>query len=724
MENVPAEMKTLPRWVCWKPVPRGDRVTKIPYNPTTGREAASNDSSTWVTYEVAVAALKDSAYAGIGFMLGSIEDGGPPYCGIDLDKCVKDGVIEPWVQQIINGLDSYTELSPSGSGVHVICRAKLPPTGRRKGPVEMYDSGRYFTVSGRYLGGQLSHRQAEIDRLHLDIFGVKPLEKAEPSIDHSLPLADRLAILLTQDPRLEATWERKRSDFTDQSASVYDLALASTLATAGFSDTDILEACRLWRTKFSEHPEKVERLDYASNLLTKAKTNIKAAFPMTDLGNAERLVVQYGRDLKFCDLNRSWYLWDNTRWAQDETRRIEDVAKRVVRTIYSEALRAENDTLRKNMSKHAIKSEGVSRLRALIDLARSQLPVLPSELDRQPMLINVLNGTLNLATGKLLSHDRSYLMTKMCPVNYDPDARSELWEKVIQEACPEWQFLQRAFGYSITGNTREKKLFFLHGPTDSGKSTILSTVRLVMGDYARTADVGTFLINRGSSGARPEIARLEGARLVSSIEVQEGTQLAEGLVNLLTGGDEVSARHLYQSSREFVPRFKIWLAANLAPHINPADDAIWNRIIRVPFEKLKDVDRSVKERLAQQEEWPGIFNWLVQGCLSWQGIGLEVPQALQIATEEERREQNPVQDFIDSWCDISNPGASTDISELYQAFRDYCDLSGYRYPPTLKKFDNHLRTLGFSTKVITVGETTRKVFAGIRLAMGGVRDLT
>jgi len=200
-------------------------------------------------------------------------------------------------------------------------------------------------------------------------------------------------------------------------------------------------------------------------------------------------------------------------------------------------------------------------------------------------------------------------------------------------------FLQRYFGYCLTGSVAEEKLAFVHGRGGTGKSTFMEALKAVFGEYAVTADFETFLARKATGGPRPDIARLAGARLVTSIEVDDGKRLAEGLVKQLTGGDTVTARELYAKEFEFVPQFKLVLVANHAPTVHSDDEAMWRRILRVPFDNAipeAGQDRSVKLILRDPAvSGPAILAWLVEGCLQWQREGLRVPTVVTDATTDE-----------------------------------------------------------------------------------------
>jgi putative DNA primase/helicase len=267
------------------------------------------------------------------------------------------------------------------------------------------------------------------------------------------------------------------------------------------------------------------------------------------------------------------------------------------------------------------RSESERALGALVNLAKTdpRIAVSATAFDTQPHLLNCLNGSIDLRTGELLPHRREDLITKLCPVAFDPTAKSAAWENFLRDctrADVELQsFPQRAVGYTAYGDPREQVILMVNG---TGKSSFISAVMAVLGDYATTADFTTFLKkDRIGSGPSDDIANLAGSRLVSSIEVDDGRQLAQALVKQLTGGDVIRARHLYQGSFEFRPQFALWLICNRAPVIDHADDAMWRRILRLPFDNqipAAKQDKTLKAALTDLSlTGPAILGRAVQG---------------------------------------------------------------------------------------------------------------
>ena len=265
----------------------------------------------------------------------------------------------------------------------------------------------------------------------------------------------------------------------------------------------------------------------------------------------------------------------------------------------------------------------------------------------------------------------------------------------------------------------------MHGPAASGKSTFIEALKATLGDYATTADFEAFLSRRDVGGPRNDIARLAGARFVASIEVDEGKRLAEGLVKMLTGGDTVSCRFLHQEFFEYTPQFKLVLAANHAPKVREDDEAMWRRILRVPFEHVipKDErDPLVKATLRDPTvAGPAILAWTVKGCLEWQSKGLGVPPRVEQATSAYREQMDPLKGFLDECC-ILGPDEWVSANDLRAAYEMWAKENGERDLLRGRTWGEKLRGRGCRPEHRRVQDSTTgrervtRGWVGIRLA--------
>jgi len=410
----------------------------------------------------------------------------------------------------------------------------------------------------------------------------------------------------------------------------------------------------------------------------------------TDLGNAERFVEQHGNVVRHVSNTSCWHIWDGTRWAVDRDGQRRRRAMDTARSIYDEAARANHESERKDLARHAVLSESRRSIDAMIELAKDLAPIatVPEAFDsaETDYLLNVENGTLDLRTGELRRHNPADAITKLAPVELIPGARSSVWDAFLEQQVPDAEtraFLARAAGYTLTANTGEEVLFLVHGPTAAGKSTLAEALKSMLGDYALTCGFETFLRRRGDAGVRDDLARLAGARMILASEPGEGRALDEAVLKSMTGGDTVSARHLYQRHFEFQPAAKLWLLTNHRPRANAQDDAVWRRVMLVPFERTVPVDErdpTVKARLMHDPDVRrAILAWAVAGCLEWQRTGLKPPAAVVAATLNYRDENDSVGKFLAD--EFSTPPRSVSPRELRDRYTKWCEANGERPLP-------------------------------------------
>lgn len=435
--------------------------------------------------------------------------------------------------------------------------------------------------------------------------------------------------------------------------------------------------------------------------------------PLSDIGNAQRLAARHGNDLRYCSQLGHWLVWDGRRWATEETLEVERRAKETALAMYRVVPRIADNEQRQGFLRFATRSQSESSIRAMTKLTRSEpeIAIAAAQLDADPWMLNVSNGTLDLRTGTLRAHRRTDLLTKLAPVDYDAEAHCDVWEHFLDQVTGRDQelrnYLQQATGYSLTGETSEEVMFLLLGPGGSGKSTFVEAIKATLGDYVMTADFETFLKRSVSGTPRNDIARLNGARFVVACEVDEGKALAEGVVKTLTGSDTVTARYLYKEAFEFKPRFKLWLVANHAPEVNAFDSGLWRRIRQIPCRNAivpEKQDPKVKAILQDPEKAaPAILKWAVDGCLAWQKEGrLRVPKSVAEATNDYRADMDPLRDFIEAHCELAE-GRSWPSAQLFQAYQEWADRNRAR-PLSQRKLAEALRAHGCAASKITAGE--------------------
>jgi putative DNA primase/helicase len=463
--------------------------------------------------------------------------------------------------------------------------------------------------------------------------------------------------------------------------------------------------------------EEAEVIGLVDSLLRYDPASPLLVLNLTDAGNAERFRAHAGERFGYVHAWSSWLHFDGVRWQRDGSGEAMRAALDTLRTLAGEAEKVPDQDHRGELVKHALESESSARLSAMLTIGQAMLPVASEQLDRDPDLLNVENGTLDLRTGALRPHDRGDWLTRLAPVPYDPAATCPRWEAFLRRAMDGNErlisFLQRAVGYSLTGHTNEQVLLLLYGVGANGKSTFLETLRALLCDYSAITDFTTFL-KRDSEGARNDLARLVGTRFVSAVEAEAGKPLAEALVKQLTGGDTITARFLFKEFFDFRPQFKIWLAANHKPGIHGSDHGIWRRIRLVPFTvTIPEAERDPRLTQKLAEELPGILAWAVRGCLDWREHGLGVPHEVQAATASYKEEMDLFGGFIDEGC-VADPGAQVSAKDLYAAYQAWAESNGEK-PRSQKALSMGLRERGFETS----RTKSARCWRGLRLRREG-----
>lgn len=734
VENIPDELKPLKQWVCWV------GSDKIPKNPFNGKNAKSNDQSTWGTFLQAVKACETFHFDGIGFMFAN------GYFGVDLDHCI-DRV--DFCDEFVETLQSYAEISKSGSGIHIICKGELPTGSRRKNGVEMYSAGRYFICTGNLYNE--NYKQIRDCTESIKILHSKYLPSSTPKSEaqtfQETEMSDEEVIDRARNCRTgylfnilySGNWQ---GVYNSQSEA--DLALCNQLAfwtqkNAKQMDR-IFRNSGLMRPKWDEkrgdktygeitiakaninctevyQPKKHEATDLAFAFFEDGKFGVEAPkkkYDMTDTGNAQRLFDRFGNIIKYSYNRKKWLYWDGKMWRLDEGAEIKKLADEICEDIKREAIMEEDEKTQVEMLKWASKTASSKGKENMIKECQhlEGVPASPDDFDSYTDYINCQNGIVNLRNGELLPHDSNFMMSKITLCEYDTsDKKPELWLKFLDDVTNHdkelQEYIQKCVGYSLSGSTREQCAYFLYGLGNNGKSTFLDVIADMLGGYAANTQPETIMMKKwGSEGANSDIARLKSSRFVTSEEPTEGVRLNEGLLKQLTGGSKVTCRFLYGDEFEYMPEFKIWIATNHKPVVRGTDIGIWRRIKLIPFEvniPKEKVDKLLKYRL--RKELPQIMHWAVQGCLKWQKEGIQEPKCVQEAVKEYKHEMDLLAGFLEQ-CVIIDYDSDEKImaTDLFKVYSKWAKENN-EYEMTSKKF---FREVG--KKLPDKGRNSRGVF--------------
>jgi putative DNA primase/helicase len=376
------------------------------------------------------------------------------------------------------------------------------------------------------------------------------------------------------------------------------------------------------------------------------------------------------------------------------------LVQEAVRMVRHLAEAGDNAYEKKEIAKWSKACESAARINAMLDLAKSLAPVSPDELDREPMLMGVANGTLNLSSGQLQDARKEDYITQQSPVAFDPEAVCPTFMKFMKWIVDGDRelgiYLQSALGYTLTGLTSEQCLFFAHGGGANGKSTLFDAIGHILGSYARTIPSDDLMAQGFGGSIEATLARIKGARAIFCAETSNKT-LAESTVKELSAGNKVQARMKYGHPFEFRPVAKIWMTGNHKPKISGTDNGIWRRIRLIPFEKtVTDSERDVRLLDKLIAESPGILRFCVEGLQHFLGQDSRLPacQRVMVSTEEYRSEQDVLGQFIDEACDIAD-GESVASGVLYSEYMRWSKANGHM-PFSQTSFSNRISERGFT----------------------------
>lgn len=433
------------------------------------------------------------------------------------------------------------------------------------------------------------------------------------------------------------------------------------------------------------------------------KVSLLRDYPRTDLGNAERLVSKFSENFRFIPAWNDWIVWKGDHWERDRSY-LYQRAEGITRGLYHEASELPETTPQEQAAKAAAKKfarecENVNRVKAMIELAqhRPGVSLDHTKLNAQPMLFPCSNGTIDLNTGKLRASMRQDYLTLASRIRYDMTAKCPTWEAFLRRTMDGDEemiaFLQRAVGYSLTGDVGEHALFFCYGPKGkNGKSTFMTTIRNLAGAFGSMAP--RKLLFQSSADRHPvELTTLFGKRLVTCSEVPESQVFDEALIKDLTGGEAITARHIAENFWSYEPTHHLWLQGNYKMQIVGTDGGIWRRVLLIPWDiTIPEEERDLQLSEKLQRELPGILAWAVRGCLAWKKERLGIPAKVHNASLQYRRESDLPGEFFRLFLTFEAEGRISK-RQLRQKYEQWCEDVGAK-PIGAHKMNARLRNGG------------------------------
>lgn len=676
-DNIPESLKSIPQWLLWTKSKKVDPTTgKFKKYPRGINFKFGMSNFELSTFEEAFSHYKKhpNEYSGLGFHCSN------GIVGVDIDNCIEDGWMTEIAKDIVDTLDTYTEKSPSGTGLRLFVKSDCPPLEKiydNEIGLEIFSQSNFFmTVTGdvQHLE-DVNERTEQLQQIIHRYLGHKKKDVETKNYKTTGTIFEGEG----RDNNLTSVVGKYIQTGTTEFDDLFSMAKAHTdrrhsppLSTRDVERIVKSVMKKYFKDKQSQEEAKQPVRPIISNALK---------FSLDDIGNGERLLHHEGQNIRYCPTIGKWLVWKYNKWAVDDVGAIYELARQTAKKIFLEAYEEQDSDMIKRIAKHGSKSCNNSAIKNMIEQASTMdgIPILQSELDANDFIVNCTTGIINLESGECLPSDRSYLITKEMPVAYDRRATSVLWEEFLErifDGNKEMiRFIQKSVGYSLTGSNREQCIFICHGTGANGKSTFMDTVIEMMGDYAKNATMTTFLEKKNDSNTN-DLARLAGCRFVGASEAEEGKKLSEALIKQLTGGEKISARFLHKEFFEFAPTFKLWMGTNHKPVIKGTDNGIWRRIMLIPFEVTipeQERDKELPKKL--KKEHSGILNWAIEGALLWQKEGLNPPLAVQAANNEYRSEMDVLRNFL-NMCVVKCEKATLQSSTLYKTYTKWAEENG------------------------------------------------
>jgi putative DNA primase/helicase len=709
--QAPGELRTADQFVCWLEEDRGGDITKVPYSVHGGR-ASSTNPKTWAPFEAAIAYAEEHSMSGVGFVF--TED--DPFAGIDIDKCrnAESGEIEPWARKIVDALDSYTEISPSGTGLHIFVKATLPGRNNRKGPLEMYESGRYFTLTGEHLGGtptEIHERQDVLERLYRHVFKI---EKASSTTNGHKPqtapldVGDEDLLALAKQAKngekFSRLWMGDTSDYGGDESRA-DLALSSLLAF--WTDGDTVRMDHLFRQS-GLYRDKWKRHDYRERTFNKVLEGRTEFYQPREKaaanGNGSQPKKAAGKPSPPThDELRDRWIEGNPHHAHGlgEWRRYEDG---IWPMVSETSVKAKIANVIETAKPEGIKPTA-SILASVAELTRIKVFVPDERWDADEDVLVCKNGALHISTGELVEHKPGHYATSAVPYKYDPDARPVIWDYFLRNTVPAAaNFLQEFAGYALTTEMAHELAIWLFGPPGSGKSTFIAGLAAMLGH--RAGLLGLADLER----SRFTLADLPGKTLVVASEQPSSYLASTNTLNAIISGEPIQVERKYRDPFTVIPRTKVCWAMNELPRVADANSGLFRRVKVVTFPPLAENERDPKIKHAIETEGAGILNWALEGLRRLKKRGhFEVPAGVEDATKQFRENNDVPALFIEDRC-VRGTDSEVPAAKLYREYKYWCEENGHR-PQSSTRVAADWQRLGFERKRTMSGT----VYQGLRV---------
>lgn len=710
---VPGELKNINNWVLYKAEKTGDRVSKPPYQ-VNGRLADPTNRNHWASYEKVLEVYKKSdEFAGIGFVFEEAAG----YVGIDMDDVIdEDGTLNEEAGRLIEGLNSYTEISPSGKGIHIIVRTngQAIVSGKAKPysfkSLEMYANKHYFTITGDVYNNYITISNipcSVCDKISLMEYYNITLNKKDTSMmvhkqsdksDNTYKTKDLKNVVSLEENAKQVMIELEKEEkylmlfngfykrLKYPSKSEADMGLCRIVANRK-RDAEIIDyifrKSKLYNSKWDKMHSAVGKT-YGEVTIDKVLGSINSKdnkwhdIEATDNSCIETIQSEWHISKVITEMlgdkikatgEKEWLLYNGkiNKWEKTDSS--------VIANLFGEAI----STLAPKEDKEYFYNRNMSfkTIKNIMELYRGNCNVRVENMAKNYIRAN--NIFVDLKKG---CSDNAYNTydSRFMNIKYVREARAPLWEKYISEVMggdkEKIEYIKRAVGYAFTGCTNEQIIFFLVGAGGNGKSVFARVLSAIAGsDYAKQVPFSTLTANKFSE-KEYDLAYLEGARIVFSSEIDDDFRISEAKIKILTGEDKVTARHLYQEYYEYTPEYTIFFLANKFPEIKSKNNGIWRRVVIIPFEKSfkeKEKDRELTNKLMKEAE--GILQWIIEGATAWYKQGLKPPKGISDAVMEYRKYEDTIYFFMKEKVK-EEKGAFVLTEQLYSEYKKWLADNG------------------------------------------------
>jgi P4 family phage/plasmid primase-like protien len=745
------------RWCAWfqgERKPDGDGFAKVPL-------ASSSDPKTWCSFDELCVKLKPGQGIGFNFLGSDLHP-------LDLDhvRNPKTKMICPEAMVLLSRLQTFSEISISGRGLHVLFKGNVRGHQLTESCVQYWNpskSARFFTVTGEVVGSAFDtikdvgeefnycfatarHISAkcreELKQVDYEQWAMLPVERVVPGAEEPKRKVSVKTRKMHKDFDIYdflKFYALKIDNETDNSLGhCIRLATCPIKGTphVGQNSTSTNFICPTADGGLAFHCQSTGCVEYSVSDVIKKLADEKGTYPKqiytqsfnnTDAGNAERLAEHHGENIRFVHDEGKFRIWNGAYWGQDSDGAIKRFAVTTMRRALKAAIEMPESPSKTNMIKFFAGSENHNRLENMIKEVRSVKSVATTRcaFDQYPMLLNVSNGTIDLTTQTFRPHAREDMLTQIAPVEFVQNADCPQFkgfladifqDKAGQERSELIAFLQRAVGYTLTADTSEQVCFVMVGAGKNGKGVLLQLLHNLLGPYGVTIpyDMLVSKQNDQGSGPRDGLAQLYGARFARASEGEEGKRLHESKLKMMTAPDgPLKGSFLYQEPFEFANTHKLWMATNYEPVIRGTDEGIWRRINRINFTfQIPEASRILN--LAEKiwaDESSGILNWALEGVRQWLIVGLKPTQSVIKATKAYRAEQNIFARFAEACLAFDTEGRET-ATNIFNTYKDWARFSR-EFAETQTKFGREFAKL----EGVTKHETSKGVeYRGVRIS--------